>query len=97
VAAPQREGMPCPRCANPKSYVYGRRVGCIRCGRRWSVATGAVIANTKMPLTTCFPKPEASRRLRFHAVVLVAGGSLSETFFFPIARHGVVRLAIKAP
>ena len=30
VAARQREGMPCPRCANPKSYVYGRRVGCTR-------------------------------------------------------------------
>jgi transposase-like protein len=54
VAARQREGMPCARCANPKSYVYGRRVGCTRCGRRWSVTAGTVMADTKLPLTTWF-------------------------------------------
>jgi len=27
VAARQAAGMPCPRCDNPNSYVYGRRVG----------------------------------------------------------------------
>ena len=54
VAARQREGMPCPRCANPKSYVYGRRVGCTRCGRRWSVTAGTVMADTRLPLTTWF-------------------------------------------
>ena len=35
IAARQAAGMACPRCANPKSYVYGRRVGCTRCNRRW--------------------------------------------------------------
>jgi transposase-like protein len=54
VAARQREGMPCPRCANLKSYIYGRRVGCTRCGRRWSVTAGTVMAHTKLPLTTWF-------------------------------------------
>jgi transposase-like protein len=54
MAARQREGMPCPRCTNPKSYVYGRRVGCTRCGRRWSVTAGTVMADTKLPLTTWF-------------------------------------------
>lgn len=54
VAARQSEGMPCPRCANPKSYVYGRRVGCTLCHRRWSVTAGTVMADTKLPLTTWF-------------------------------------------
>jgi transposase-like protein len=54
VAARQQAGMPCPRCAHPKSYVYGRRVGCTRCGRRWSVTAGTVLADTKLPLTTWF-------------------------------------------
>jgi transposase-like protein len=54
VAARQREGMPCPRCGNPKSYVYGRRVGCTRCNTRWSVTAGTVMADTKLPLTTWF-------------------------------------------
>jgi uncharacterized OB-fold protein len=31
AAARQAAGMACPRCGNPKSYVYGRRVGCTRC------------------------------------------------------------------
>ena len=47
VAARQREGMACPRCGNPKSYVYGRRVGCTRCGCRWSVTAGTVMALTE--------------------------------------------------
>ena len=54
VAARRREGMPCPRCGNLKSYVYGRRVGCTRCERRWSVTAGTVMADTKLPLTTWF-------------------------------------------
>ena len=28
VKARRDTGMPCPRCGNPKSYVYDRRVGC---------------------------------------------------------------------
>src|ERR1019366_10442029 len=27
IEARRTEGMPCPRCDNPKSYIYGRRVG----------------------------------------------------------------------
>ena len=51
VAARQAAGMTCPRCANTKTYVYGRRVGCTRCPRRWSVTSGTVMAGTKLPLT----------------------------------------------
>jgi transposase-like protein len=54
VAARQADGMPCPRCKNPKSYVYGRRVGCTRCNERWSVTSGTVMADTKLPLTRWF-------------------------------------------
>ena len=54
VAARQAAGMPCPRCDNPKSYVYGRRVGCTRCNHRWSVTSGTVMADTKLPLTHWF-------------------------------------------
>jgi hypothetical protein len=54
AAARQRQGMPCPRCANPKNYVYGRRVGCTRCNARWSITAGTVMADTKLPLTTWF-------------------------------------------
>jgi transposase-like protein len=54
VAARQAAGMPCPRCDNPKSYVYGRRVGCTRCNERWSVTSGTVMADTKLPLTKWF-------------------------------------------
>ena len=54
VAARQTAGMPCPRCDNPKSYVYGRRVGCTRCDHRWSVTSGTVMADTKLPLTRWF-------------------------------------------
>ncbi len=54
IDARRTAGMPCPRCDNPKSYVYGRRVGCTRCGRRWSVTAGTVMANTKLALTVWF-------------------------------------------
>jgi hypothetical protein len=46
--------MPCPRCGNPKSYVYDRRVGCTRCDMRWSITASTVMADTKLPLTTWF-------------------------------------------
>jgi transposase-like protein len=54
IVARRTVGMPCPRCDNPKSYIYGRRVGCTRCGRRWSVTAGTVMANTKLTLTVWF-------------------------------------------
>src|SRR5450432_101916 len=54
VKARQDAGMPCPRCGNAKSYVYDRRVGCTRCDMRWSVTSGTVVADTKLPLTTWF-------------------------------------------
>jgi transposase-like protein len=54
VAARQVDGMPCPRCKNTKSYVYGRRVGCTRCNERWSVTSGTVMSDTKLPLTKWF-------------------------------------------
>lgn len=54
VKARQCAGMPCPRCGNPKSYVYGHRVGCTRCDMRWSITSGTVMADTKLPLTTWF-------------------------------------------
>jgi ISXO2-like transposase domain len=50
----QDAGMACPRCGNPKSYVYDRRVGCTRCDMRWSITSGTVMADTKLPLTTWF-------------------------------------------
>ena len=55
VKVRQDAGMPCPRCGNPKSYVYDRRVGCTRCDMRWSITSGTVMADTKLPLTTWFP------------------------------------------
>ncbi len=54
VAARQAAGMPSPSCDKPKSYVYGRRVGCTRCNERWSVTSGTVMADTKLPLTKWF-------------------------------------------
>src|ERR1019366_4358262 len=54
IEARRTEGMPCPRCDNPKSYIYGRRVGCTRCGRRWTVTAGTVMASTKLDLTVWF-------------------------------------------
>ena len=47
-------GMSCPRCGNPKSYVYDRRVGCTRCHTRWSITSGTLMVDTKLPLTTWF-------------------------------------------
>ena len=54
VTARQAVGMHCPQCGNRKTYVYGRRVGCTRCDRRWSITSGTVMADTKLPLTTWF-------------------------------------------
>jgi len=54
IAARRQAGMPCPSCDNPRFYICGRRVGCSRCDRRWSVTAGTVMANTKLPLTTWF-------------------------------------------
>lgn len=54
VAVRQAAGMPCPRCHNPKSYIYGRRVGCTRCDHRWSVTSGTVMADTKLALSRWF-------------------------------------------
>src|SRR5208337_2500517 len=54
VKVRQSAGMPCPRCGNPKSYVYDRRVGCTRCDMRWSITSGTVMADTKLPLTSWF-------------------------------------------
>lgn len=54
VMSRQQAGMPCPICKNPKSYVYGRRVGCTRCDARWSITSGTVMADTKLPLTVWF-------------------------------------------
>jgi len=54
VKVRQDAGMSCPRCGNPKSYVYDRRVGCTRCHTRWSITSGTVMADTKLPLTTWF-------------------------------------------
>jgi hypothetical protein len=50
----QDAGMACPRCGNPKSYLYDRRVGCTRCDMRWSITAGTVMADTKLPLATWF-------------------------------------------
>jgi transposase-like protein len=47
-------GMVCPACGNARTYVCGRRIGCTRCNRRWSVTAGTVMASTKLPLTTWF-------------------------------------------
>jgi hypothetical protein len=54
VKARRDAGMPCPRCGNAKSHVYDRRVGCTRCDMRWSITSGTVPADTKLPLTMWF-------------------------------------------
>jgi len=54
VKVRQEAGMTCPRCGNAKTYVYGERVGCTRCARRWSITSGTVMADTKLPLATWF-------------------------------------------
>src|SRR3954449_5364871 len=43
-----------PRCGNAKTYAYGERVGCTRCDTRWSITSGTVMADTKLPLATWF-------------------------------------------
>jgi transposase-like protein len=50
----QDVGMSCPRCKNAKHYVYGERVGCTRCDERWSITSGTVMADTKLPFNTWF-------------------------------------------
>jgi len=54
IAARQQAGMSCPACGHARSYICGRRVGCTRCNRRWSVTAGTVMASTKLPLATWF-------------------------------------------
>ena len=50
----QAAGLACPACGNTRVYVSGRRIGCSRCNRRWSLTSGTVMASTKLPLTTWF-------------------------------------------
>jgi hypothetical protein len=45
-------GMPCPRCGNPKNYVYGHRVGCTRCDMRWSITCGTVMCRATIKVRT---------------------------------------------
>lgn len=47
-------GMVCPTCGHGRSYLCGRRIGCTRCNRRWSITAGTVMAHTKLPLTSWF-------------------------------------------
>jgi len=56
AAARQAAGMACPRCGNPKSYVYGRRVGCTRCNQRWSVTSGTVMARYQTAADPLVPR-----------------------------------------
>lgn len=54
VATRVQAGMSCPSCGHKRSYLCGRRVGCTRCNRRWSVTAGTVMAHTKLPLMVWF-------------------------------------------
>ncbi|GCE85200.1 hypothetical protein MSKU9_3341 [Komagataeibacter diospyri] len=36
--------MACPSCGHDRNYLCGRRVGCTRCNRRWSVTAGTVMS-----------------------------------------------------
>jgi transposase-like protein len=54
MASRVQAGMSCPACGHGRSYLCGRRVGCTRCNRRWSVTAGTVMAHTKLPLATWF-------------------------------------------
>ena len=54
LAERQAAGMACPACGNTRIYVSGRRIGCSRCNRRWSLTRGTVMASTKLPLATWF-------------------------------------------
>src|SRR5271168_694126 len=54
LAIRRAAGMACPKCANTRIYVSGRRIGCTLCNRRWSVTAVSVMASTKLPLVTWF-------------------------------------------
>jgi transposase-like protein len=54
IATRRSAGMACPACGHEHSYICGRRVGCPRCNRRWSVTSGTVMNSTKLPLATWF-------------------------------------------
>jgi transposase-like protein len=54
IAARRLAGMACPDCGNSRFYVCGRRVGCTRCDRRWSVTASTVMAHTKLALRIWF-------------------------------------------
>lgn len=54
LAIRRQAGMSCPTCGNERNYRCGRRVGCTRCNRRWSVTAGTVMTHTKLPLATWF-------------------------------------------
>lgn len=54
VAERRRTGLACPSCANERVYLCGRRLGCTRCNRRWSVTAGTVMAHTKLALVAWF-------------------------------------------
>lgn len=54
IATRRQAGMVCPDCGNERNYLCGRRVGCTRCNRRWSVTAGTVMTHTKLPLVTWF-------------------------------------------
>ena len=54
IATQQEAGLQCPACGNNRCYVNGRRIGCTRCNRRWSVTSNTVMASTKLPLTIWF-------------------------------------------
>lgn len=50
----RQAGMVCPACGHGRTYRCGRRIGCTRCNRRWSVTAGTVMTHTKLPLVTWF-------------------------------------------
>ena len=54
LATRQAAGMACPSCGHARHFVSGRRIGCTRCNRRWTITAGTVMADTKLPLTTWF-------------------------------------------
>ncbi len=54
LATRQAAGMACAACGNTRVYISGRRIGCTRCNRRWSVTARTAMASTKLPLVTWF-------------------------------------------
>jgi hypothetical protein len=54
LAARRAAGMACPDCENPRFYLCGRRVGCTKCNRRWSITAGTIMAATKLKLAVWF-------------------------------------------